>query len=66
VFWSAAVNDPARALIAGARRQVFGDRLFFISDTFGPDGTPWAAFHCAYKSGCPAGRIGVVGRLAAP
>jgi hypothetical protein len=66
VFWSAAVNDPARALIAGARPQVFGDRLFFISDAFGPDGTPWAAFHCAYESACPGKRIGVVGRLAAP
>jgi hypothetical protein len=66
VFWSAPVNNPARPLISGTRPQTFGDRLFLITDTFGPDGIPWAAFHCAYESACPNERVGVVGRLAAP
>ena len=66
VFWSAAVNKPARPLISGSRPQTFGDRLFLITDAFGPDGLPWAAFHCAYESACPNQRIGVIGRLAAP
>jgi hypothetical protein len=66
VFWSAPVNDPARPLIPVSRPQTFGDRLFFISDAFAPDGVPWAAFHCAYESACPNSRSGVVGRLAVP
>ena len=66
LFWSAAVNNPARPLISGSRPQSFGDRLFLISDTFGPDNTPWAAFHCAYESACPNERIGIAGRLAEP
>lgn len=66
LFWSAAVNNPARPLVSGYRSQSFGDRLFLISDTFGPDSTPWAAFHCAYESACPNERIGIAGRLAEP
>ena len=66
VFLSAAVNNPVRPLISGSRPQNFGDRLFLITDAFGPDGIPWAAFHCAYESACPDQRIGVVGRLAEP
>jgi BNR/Asp-box repeat len=66
VFWSAAVNNPARPLYPGSHKETFGDRLFLISDTFGPDGTPWAAFHCAYESACPNERIGVTSRLVRP
>jgi hypothetical protein len=66
LFWSAAVNNPARPLMSGSRPQTFGDRLFLISDTFGPDSTPWAAFHCAYENSCPNERFGVAARLAEP
>jgi hypothetical protein len=62
VFWSAAVNRPKQPLYSGAHREVFGDRLFFIGDAFGPDGTPWAAFHCL----CRGGRMGVAARLVLP
>ncbi len=62
VFWSAAVNKPSQPLYSGAHHEVFGDRLFFIGNAFGPDGTPWAAFHCL----CPQGRIGVATRLVRP
>jgi hypothetical protein len=54
VFLSAAVNDPARPLISAPRRETFGDRLFYISDAFGPDGVPWAGFQCAYESSARA------------
>jgi hypothetical protein len=64
VFLSASVNSPARPLYPGSHTETFGDRLFFIEDAFGPDGTPWAAFHCADEPSCPGKRIGVVGRLA--
>jgi hypothetical protein len=64
VFWSAVVNNPSQPLMSGSRPQVFGDRLFFISDAFGPDGTPWAALQCAYEKLCPNERVGVVARLA--
>jgi hypothetical protein len=66
VFWSAVVNRPADPLYPGAHRETFGDRLFFIADAFGPDGTPWAAFHCLDEPSCPSGRIGVAARLAMP
>lgn len=65
VFWSAAVNNPARPLYP-AHEEIFGDRLFYISDAFAPDGTPWAAFHCVDESRCPNERIGVAARLALP
>jgi hypothetical protein len=64
VFWSAAVNKPARPLYPGSHKETFGDRLFFIEDAFGPDGTPWAAFHCVDEPACLSQRVGVVGRLA--
>ena len=64
VFWSAAVNDPSRPLASGTRAQTFGDRLWVISDAFGPDGWPWAGFQCAYETACPDERVGVVGSLA--
>ena len=66
VFWSAAVNRPSQPLYPGAHAETFGDRLFFISDAFGPDGTPWAAFHCLDEPTCPGARVGVVARLARP
>jgi hypothetical protein len=66
LFWSAPVNVPRRPLISGSRPQTFGDRLFFVSAAFGPDGVPWAAFHCAYEKACRGERVGVVGRLARP
>jgi hypothetical protein len=64
LFWSAAVNKPSRPLYPGSHKEAFGDRLFFIEDAFGPDGTPWAAFHCVDEPSCPGKRVGVVGRLA--
>jgi hypothetical protein len=62
ILWSAPVNRPARPIYSGAHHETFGDRLFFAGDAFGPDGTPWAAFHCL----CRGGRIGVAGRLVEP
>jgi hypothetical protein len=44
----------------------FGDRIQFLNNMIGPDGTPWAAFHCARTLLCPGGRIGMAGRLAWP
>jgi hypothetical protein len=64
VFLSAAVNRPTNPLYPGSHTETFGDRLFFIGDAFGPDGTPWAAFHCADEPACPGKRIGVAARLA--
>ena len=66
VFWSAAVNRPTAPLYPGAHTDTFGDRLFFIADAFGPDSTPWAAFHCLDEPSCPNGRIGVAARLVMP
>jgi hypothetical protein len=71
VFWSASVNDPSQPLIAqplisGPTSEPFGNRLFFISDAFGLDRTPWAAFECADQSACPNERVGVAARLALP
>jgi hypothetical protein len=63
VFFSAAVNPPARPLYPGSHKEVFGDRLFFIGDAFAPDGTAWAAFHCVDEPSCPGERIGVAARL---
>jgi hypothetical protein len=39
---------------------------FHLSTASGPDGTPWAGFHCADTAACPGRRIGVVGRLTYP
>ena len=66
VFWSAAVNKPSQPLYPGAHTETFGDRLFFIADAFGLDGTPWAAFHCLDEPSCPSGRVGVAAWLAIP
>jgi hypothetical protein len=64
VFWSAPVNNPQQPLMVGpvATSAVHGDRMWFITEAFNADGTPWAAFHCAYTAACPL-RDGVVGRL---
>jgi hypothetical protein len=64
VFLSASVDPPSRPLYPGSHTETFGDRLFFIGDTFAPDGTPWGAFHCADERTCPGERIGVVAHLA--
>ena len=63
-LWSAAsLNDPHAPLINTTDSTGFGDRLFFTTDAFGPNGEPWGAFHCAKTSACPGKRIGVVGWL---
>jgi hypothetical protein len=64
VFWSAAVNNPAQPLMSGdtATSAVHGDRMWFVTVAFGPDGTPWTALHCSRTPACPL-RDGVVGRL---
>ncbi|MFN2616723.1 MAG: sialidase family protein [Thermoleophilaceae bacterium] len=64
VFWSGAVNDPATPVSLGSERGTFGDRIQFLNGMIGPDGTPWAAFHCARTELCPGRRVGVAGRLA--
>ena len=64
VFWSAAVNDPAQPLQPGqvATSALFGDRMWLLTVAFGPDGSAWAAFHCAHTLTCPD-REGIAGRL---
>ena len=64
VFLSATVNKPTSPLYPGSHQETFGDRLWFIGASFAPDGTPWAAFHCADEPACPGDRIGVAARLA--
>ncbi len=63
-FWSAAVNDPQQPLMVGptGTSAVHGDRLWFVTVAFGPDGSAWTAFHCAHTTACPL-RDGVAGRL---
>jgi hypothetical protein len=63
-FWSAPVNDPATPVALGTETGTFGDRIQFLNNMIGPDGTPWAAFHCARTPLCPGARVGVAGRLA--
>lgn len=65
LMWSAPVNDPATPVALGTESSTFGDRIQFLSGMIGPDGTPWAAFHCARTTLCPDGRVGVAGRLLA-
>jgi hypothetical protein len=66
LFWSASVNAPSQPLINAADPETFWDRFFYLSVAIGPDGTPWAGFHCAKTDACPDQRIGVVGRLTKP
>ncbi len=63
LWWAASLNDPRTPLLSTSDPETFGDRLFFITDAFSPQGQPWAAFHCAKTDACPGERIGVVGRL---
>jgi hypothetical protein len=64
-FWSAPVNNPAAAPVAlGSNSETFGDRIQFLNEMIGADGTPWAAFHCARTALCPGQRVGIAGRLA--
>src|SRR4029077_19605329 len=49
-FLGAPVNDPAEPLMSSAYANAITanqGRLWLLSTAFGPDGTPWAAFHCA-------------------
>jgi len=66
LWWAAPLNDPRTPLIDTSDSTTFGNRLFFDTDNFGPDGQPWAAFHCAFTAACPNERIPVIGRLAPP
>jgi len=63
LWWAAPANDPRTPLINSADSTSFGNRLFFNTDTFAPNGELWGAFHCAFTAACPNQRIGVVGRL---
>ncbi len=63
LWWAASLNDPSAPLINSANSTTFGNRLFFATDTFAPDGDPWAAFQCADTVACPGARVGVVGYL---
>jgi hypothetical protein len=64
LWWAAPLNAPRTPLIDTSTATTFGNRLFFNTDAFAPDGQPWAAFQCAFTAPCPGERIGVVGRLA--
>jgi hypothetical protein len=49
-FFGASVNDPAEPLMSSAYANAITavrGRIWLLTDAFGPDGTPWAAFHCA-------------------
>jgi hypothetical protein len=63
LWWSAAVNNPARPLSKGPPSVLHGDREWFSTVAFGPDGTPWAGFHCVRTYLCRGKRVGMVGRL---
>jgi hypothetical protein len=49
-FVGAPVNDPKSPLMSSAYAEsatsASEGRIWFLTDAFGPDGTPWAAFHC--------------------
>lgn len=68
LLWGGPTNDPAAPLIVrsgtgtGTGVGTFGDRLFFISNAIGPDGTAWAAFHCVNVPTCSSPRSLVLGR----
>jgi len=49
-FFGASVNDPAEPLMSSAYANAITanqGRIWLLTAAFGPDGTPWAAFHCA-------------------
>ncbi len=66
VFWSGSVNDPAAPLGSADEPTTTGARIQALNGMIGPDGNPWAAFHCAHTALCPGARVGVAGRLVWP
>jgi hypothetical protein len=49
-FLGAPVNDPSNPLMSSAYADagtVDEGRIWLLTAAFGPDGTPWAGFHCA-------------------
>lgn len=49
-FVGASVNDPLHPIVSSAYANagtVDLGRIWLLTTVFGPDGTPWAAFHCA-------------------
>jgi hypothetical protein len=42
IYRSATVNDPAEPLVNGSNTQTFGDRILYLTDVIGPDGSVWA------------------------
>lgn len=49
-FEGAPVNDPKTPLMSSAYADAITaakGRIWLLTTAFGPDGTPWAAFHCA-------------------
>src|SRR6516165_454060 len=73
-FFGASVNDPAEPLMSSAyANAITADqgRIWLLSAAFGPDGTPWAAFHCAnltngVTTGAPSTSITCPNGAAAP
>jgi hypothetical protein len=49
-FIGAPVNDPLKPLMSSAYAEsaisASQGRIYALSITFGPDGMPWAGFHC--------------------
>ena len=49
-FIGAPVNDPQKPLMSSAYAEsavsASQGRIYALSITFGPDGMPWAGFHC--------------------
>ena len=49
-FIGASVNDPLKPLMSSAYAELAVStsqgRIYALSITFGPDGMPWAGFHC--------------------
>ena len=48
-FLGASVNDPQKPLMSSAYADAITadqGRIWLLTTAFGPDGTPWAAFHC--------------------
>jgi hypothetical protein len=66
IFVGASVNDPKTPLMSSAYAEsaisASQGRIWFLTNAFGPDGTAWAAFHCANMTngtttGVPAASI---------
>ena len=73
-FLGAPVNDPEKPLMSAAYALAITanrGRIWLLTDAFGPDGTPWAAFHCAnltagVTTGVPSTSITCPNGAAAP